>query len=288
MNLVIVKVKNVSLIIALIALCFLSSNAQGLESHKILNSKLKKSSFKKLLKEMKQADVIFFGEMHDDPISHWLELKVIKALKDKNDIVIGLEMFERDTQENLDKYLQDKMDLEQFETEARTWNNYKTDYAPIVNFAKSNNIKVVATNIPRSYASMVYKNGFEVIDNLVSEEKKFIAPLPIEYDPELPGYKNMAKMVEGHGGENFPKAQAIKDATMAYSIAETYEAGKKYVHLNGKYHSDSKEGIIWYLNRYKPGLKVLTISTVMSDSVEITKGLADFIIVVDADMTKTF
>lgn len=237
---------------------------------------------------MQQADVVFFGEFHDDPISHWLEMKIIKELSSKGGLVIGLEMFERDTQELLDQYMLGEIDTELLEAEGRLWNNYKTDYSPIIEHAKEKKIQVVATNIPRSYAKMVYKEGFDVINNLVSEEQQYIAPLPIEYDPNLPGYKNMAKMVEGHGGENFPKAQAIKDATMAYSISKTFEEGKKYLHLNGKYHSDNKEGIIWYLKRYKPEFKVLAITVERSGGATISKGLADFIIVVDEDMPKSF
>lgn len=238
------------------------------------------------MKKAKKADVIFFGELHNDPMSHWLEIKLIKELAKDHDLVIGLEMFERDNQEILDQYLQNTIDLKILERDARLWTNYQTDYAPIVDFAKEKGFPVIATNIPRRYATMVYKNGFESINTLVAEEKAFIAPLPIDYDPDLPGYKNMLSMVEGHGGENFPKAQAIKDATMAHSISESYKPGKKYVHINGKYHSDNYEGIIWYLNRYQPDLKILTISTVMSGEEEM--GAADFIISIDKDMTKTY
>ncbi|GLR15522.1 ChaN family lipoprotein [Portibacter lacus] len=283
-----VKVKNVYLIILLVFVSIAISTAQSAESHQIFTESLKKSNFKKLLKKAKNADVIFFGEMHNDPISHWLQLKLIKELDKDNNLIVGLEMFERDNQEALNNYLDGSIDAKKLEEDARLWNNYKTDYAPIVDYAKENDIKVIASNIPRTYASMVYKQGFESIESLVAEEKAYIAPLPIPYDASLPGYVKMLNMMEGHAGENFPKSQAVKDATMAYSINENYETNKKFVHLNGKYHSDNFEGIIWYLNEYNPALKVLTISTDMTDTPKSELAKADFIILVDKDMTKTY
>jgi len=260
---------------------------QKAESHKILNGKLKKSNYKKLLKSAQKADVVFFGEMHDDPISHWMELTLLKDLHKNNELILALEMFERDNQEVLSEYLNGNIDLETFQSKARLWNNYDTDYAPLIEYAKDNHLKVIASNIPRRYATMVYKEGFVAIEGLVGEEKVFMAPLPIPYDPNLPGYQKMLNMVEGHGGENFPKAQAIKDATMAHSIARNFKQGSKLFHANGKYHSDNFEGIIWYLNKYNPNLNVLTISTVMEGE-ETSVGIADFIIVVDENMPKSY
>jgi hypothetical protein len=98
----------------------------------------------------------------------------------------------------------------------------------------------------------------------------------------------------GHGlvNENFPKAQAIKDATMAHFILENYQEGMHFIHLNGSYHSDNYDGIIWYINQYREGLNIKTITTVSQDDIytldETNAGKADFIIVVPSDMTKTY
>lgn len=275
-------------------LCALLTNtlaAQDFNSYHIYNNKSKKTKIKKLLKEVDKADVVFFGEMHNDPISHWLELKIFKYMEERGPVVLGLEMFERDQQRELDKYMSGEIELKALEENIKLWSNYKTDYAPIIDYAKANNINTIATNIPRRYASLVYKEGFEVLEGMVDEEKVHFAPLPIDYDPELESYKKMANMIEGHGGENFPKSQAIKDATMAYSISETFEPGAKYLHLNGAYHSDAYQGIVWYLKRYKENLKILTITVLTGDetsSDDLMKGEADFIIRVDGDMIKTY
>ncbi|HUS02168.1 MAG TPA: ChaN family lipoprotein, partial [Chitinophagaceae bacterium] len=172
------------------------------------------------------------------------------------------------------------------------WKNYPTDYAPLVNFAKENNIVLAATNIPRRYASMVAKGGFEILDTIPAKEKTWIAPLPVAYDPSLPGYKNMLTMMPGHSGDNLPKAQAIKDATMAHFILQYYKPGSLFIHYNGAYHSENFEGIVWYLKKNRPELKISTITTVsqkdMNQLLNENKHKADFIICVDEDMTKTY
>ena len=158
--------------------------------------------------------------------------------------------------------------------------------------AKENKLNFAATNVPRRYASMVSRGGFEALDTVSKNERVWIAPLPIPYDSTLPGYIKMLEMMPGHGAANFPKAQALKDATMAYFILKYFVPGKIFVHFNGAYHSDNYEGIGWYLQQYRPATKVGTISTVSQKDIkkllEENRGKADFIICVDEDMTSTY
>jgi uncharacterized iron-regulated protein len=282
--------------ILLLVVVTLSSFRQDNPAYQLFNNKGKQVKYKKLLKEAEKADIVFFGELHNNPISHWLQLELTQDLFSlKNGMItMGAEMFESDNQVILDEYLLGIKDKKSFEEEARLWKNYKTDIAPLVEFAKENKIHFVATNIPRRYASMVFRGGFEALDTLSTETKALIVPLPPAYDPELPGYKNMMDMMAGHGGEpneNFPKAQAIKDATMAYFIHRNMEEGKLFIHFHGTYHSDNYEGILWYLKLLRPNLKMLTISTTEADKskrlIEEKRGVADFIIAVPPNMTKT-
>ena len=183
-----------------------------------------------------------------------------------------------------------------FEKEARLWNNYSTDYKPLVEFAKEKELDFIATNVPRRYASIVHKKGFEGLNELSLDAKKFIAPLPVAYDPELKGYQAMLEMMGGMGGdhvnENLPKAQAIKDATMAYFILQNWEAGKTFIHYNGTYHSNDYEGIMWYLKEANPTLKIVTIASVEQDDItkleKESKNVADYILCIPSNMTKTY
>lgn len=244
-----------------------------------------------MIDKMKKADVVLFGEHHTNPIVHWLQMEATSDLKTSRKLTLGAEMIEADNQQQLNDYLSGKIDQKAFDTVARLWKNYPTDYKPLVDFAKENKIKFIATNVPRSFASKVYKNGFECLDSLSTEEKSWIAPLPIKYDANLPGYIKIKEMMGGHGGDNLPKAQAIKDATMAYFILKNREEDGLFIHYNGSYHSDDFEGIYWYLKQENPTLKIVTVSVVESDNVKKfdkeKKGKADFIIVAPSTMTKT-
>jgi uncharacterized iron-regulated protein len=250
--------------------------------------------YQKMLKTLQEADVVFFGELHNNPICHWLQLELTKDLYllKNGEVTLGAEMFEKDDQLLLDEYLEGRISQSSFEKEARLWSNYKTDYKPLVEFAKDSGLQFIATNIPRRYASMVYGGGFESLEDLSPEAKGYVAPLPVEYNPELPGYNAMLQMGGGHGGDNLPKAQAIKDATMAYSIAGWAGEGKLFIHYNGTYHSNDFEGILWYLNKYLPGLSIMTISSVEQESIEELEeenlNKANFILAIPANMTKTY
>lgn len=278
-----------SSILVLIATSGFSQNKQG---YVLYNAKGKKVHYDKMIRQLAEQDIILFGEFHDNPISHWLELEVTKDLFARRPMVMGAEMFEQDNQEALNLYLSSSITAKQLDTMARLWSNYKTDYAPLVEFAKQNKIPFAATNVPRRYASMVAKGNFAALDTISEKEKSWIAPLPIAYDSSLPGYKNMLAMMPGHGGSNLPKAQALKDATMAYFILKHYEQGKVFLHFNGSYHSDNYEGILWHLKQAKPELKYATITTVSQKDVNklMPEHLkrADFIICVDEDMTSTY
>lgn len=265
------------------------------KAFEIYDSKGKKVEFKKIEKKIGLSDVVFFGELHDNPIAHWLELKVAKYMVNNfKEVTFGAEMFERDEQEYLNRYLKGEIDAQQLDSLAVLWGNFFTDYLPVVDLAKEKKMNFIATNIVRKYASQVYKNGLESLDTLPEEIKRNIAPLPIEFDINVRCYQEMMEMMGGHGGENFPKAQAIKDATMAHFISVNFSKGegKKFLHLNGSYHSDRHEGIIWYLKRYAPDLIVMNLTVVLQEDInklsEENEGKADYIIVVANDMISTY
>lgn len=250
-----------------------------------------------VLKKAEKADVLFFGEQHNNPICHWLQLEITRDLFEvKNGkLLLGAEMFERDNQLLLDEYLGGTLTQKSFEEEARLWKNYATDYKPLVEFAKAQKIPFIGTNIPRRYANLVYRNGIASLDSLGTEAKSYIAPLPIEVDMELPSYKNMIAMMGGHGGPNsanLVKSQAVKDATMGYFISKSLQRGHLMVHYNGSYHSDLKEGTVWYLKKYAPRTEVVTLASVEQENVdsllEANRMKGDFILVIPVAMTKTY
>lgn len=265
---------------------------QNKPAYALYNAAGKKVNYGKMLRALDGKDIVLFGELHNNPIAHWMQLEIAKDLQQRRPLALGAEMFEADNQEALDRYLRGEIDAKGLDTLARLWKNYKTDYAPLVDFARDSHLVFAATNIPRRYASKVAHDGFEALDSLPAAEKAWMAPLPMAYDPELPGYKNMLAMMGDHGGPNLPKAQACKDATMAHFILKYYRAGSLFLHFNGSYHSENYEGILWYLRRRRPDLRYATITTVsqqnLSKLLAENKGKADFILCVDEDMTPTY
>lgn len=293
-------------------------------AYQIFDAAGKKSSYKSILEKAQEADIILFGESHNNPIIHWLQIELTKDLyqnlsenqskekgknkKVKNNLLLGAEMFEADNQTILDEYLNDIITEKNFEAEARLWNNYKTDYKPLVEFAKENKLTFVATNIPRRYASLVSKKGLSSLDSLSEDAKRFMMPLPVEVDLKLPAYANMLKMMGVHstsdtekvseGAANFAYAQAVKDATMAFRINEYYQRESKktennnsvFLHFNGSYHSDNYESIVYYLKKYNPNLKIMTITAADQKELDTLEknGVADFAIITPISMTKTY
>lgn len=266
--------------------------AQNKQSYQIFNQNGKKVCYKNIINSSQKSDVVLFGEYHDNSVAHWLELEITKDLLDKKNLVLGAEMLEADNQKQVNQYLKGEINQKKLDSTARLWPNYKTDYKPLVDFAKEKNLAFVATNIPRRFASLVFKNGFEALNMLSVEEKTWIAPLPFLYDATLPGYVKMVEEMGGHGGENLPKAQAVKDATMAYFINKNRTENSLFIHYNGSYHSDNFEGIYWYFKQQNPNLKIITIATVSQKDISKLEvenyNKATFIIVIDEDVTKTY
>jgi uncharacterized iron-regulated protein len=283
----------------LIAALGLAAFKSDKPAYALYDNEGKKVKYDKMIENISKTDVVFFGELHDNPISHWLEYEVTADLHEVvgERLVLGAEMFEADNQLLLDEYLSKAYEADKFEAEVKLWKNYKTDYKPLVEYARKNNLPFIATNVPRRYASIVSKKGLESLDSLPDESKRFIAPLPIQYDPEVRSYKDMMQMtgMPGMGGkvnENFPKAQAIKDATMAHFILKNLEAGKVFIHYNGSFHSENYSGIIHYLKRERPEIKVSTITTVLQADTDSLRAeylnTADYIVVVPETMTRTY
>lgn len=273
-------------------------NAQEVKPFQFYNQKGKTVKFDKMIKDLANYEVVFIGEHHNNSINHWLQLRITKALFDQKNgqLTLGAEMFERDNQTQLNDYLSGKLNEKILKDSMRLWNNYETDYRPLVDFAKENNLKFIATNIPRRYASIVARKGLDSLNTVTEKEKVWMMQLPVEVTLDTPGYPEMKEMMGDHAGPtvmNFIAAQAVKDATMAESIFRNLEKGKLFLHYNGDYHSKQYGGTVWYLKKLNPELKIAVISVFESEDDALPLPTEDFIpteynLVIPADMTKTY
>ena len=273
--------------VVVIAACAWMSvaSAQLRPAYALFDAAGKKVSHKQFLRTVARADVVFFGEQHNNPIAHWLQLVVARDLAARGPLVMGAEMIEADDQATLDAYLRGEIDQAAFDTLARLWKNHATDYAPLVDLAKEKGMPFVACNVPRRFARAVGKGGFAALDTVPAAQLQWMAPLPIPFDATLPGYVKMLEMLGDHGTPDVVKAQALKDATMAHFIAQHARKGVRFLHFNGSYHSDFHEGIVSYLQRAHPELKVVTIANVVQEELGHLegeyRGQADIILCVD-------
>lgn len=264
------------------------------------------STLEAVTKELANADVVFFGEQHDDRNGHALELALLQSLYAQNPhMVLSLEMFERDVQGVLDEYLHDYITETHFLQSSRPWPNYKDDYRPLIEFCKAHQIPVVAANAPRRYVNIVSRKGQSALGELPKSSRSYLAPLPYnmelppEYDRQLTeifgGAHDTAdkKPVAPQPGMPDPallkQAQGLWDATMADSIAHAARAnrGRQILQINGAMHSDSRFGIAARLHALNPRLRI-KIVTVRPDPgypalpSGLPTGLADVIVVTPA------
>lgn len=292
-----------TILYTLIIIASIQLNAQDKKVYQIYNKKEKKTDFGKMIKELANYDVVLFGEYHNNAVNHWLQLQTTKALytiKGKQ-LILGAEMFERHQQTDLTNYIEGATSDENFQKNTKLWSNYKTDYKPLVDVAKENNLSFVATNVTRKYASYVAKNGLESLDTISADEKLFLAKLPITIDYDAPGYPEMIKMMGDHAGvkaKQFVAAQALKDATMAESILNNLKENSLFIHYNGDYHSKNYGGIYWYLKYFRPNLKIAVIEILETDDINEKLSViklnnekittTEFIIVFPKDSPKTY
>ena len=269
-------------------------------SYRIFDRNGTEVTFDELISGAGKSDILLFGEIHNCPITHWLELKVLESLNEnKHPLTVGLEMIERDVDQVLQEYLLGTISEERYLKEGKHWDNYETDYAPLVDYAKENGIPVIGTNVPRRYADLVNRKGVEKLKALPQSAQVLFVPLS-KFEPESVGDANIfatMSMMKGKAHDpqhiaNLQAAQSLKDATMAWNIAGHLPPGGILVHYHGRYHSDNGNGIPHYLKQFVQDAKICTISALRQESMdkldEAYVGIADFIIVVPEDMPTSY
>lgn len=192
-----------------------------------------------LSQDLAKASVVYLGETHDRLEDHEAQLKIIQELYGQNrQIAIGMEMFQRPYQSVLDRYLAGKITeaqlLQESEYDER-WGFSWENYAPILRFAKENQLPVLALNTPTEVTRKVAREGLE---SLTEEEKRYIPPLS-EIRTDNPEYRQ--RLLEafqqhqqgGHGSsasfERFLQAQVLWDETMADRIAQFVRENPDYL-----------------------------------------------------------
>ena len=212
------------------------------------------------------ADVVFLGERHDDPVAHALQLRVLQAVHERagRPVALGLEMFEADVQPVLDEYLAGAVDERGFLEASRPWSNV-ADYRPLVEYARAHGLPVVATNAPARHVRAVARGGVGALDRLPEASLAVYPPRPWAGASDALATKFADAMggMAGHGGPSsggMLAAQNLRDLTMAWHVAEATRGGALVVHVNGSFHSAGGLGIPEHLVRFAPDARALVVT----------------------------
>jgi uncharacterized iron-regulated protein len=280
-------------------LCFTALSQTPSVHYKIYNTATQKpATVPDIIGSMSNADVLFFGEEHNDSTGHQLEFEIFKRLVQQypQKTALSMEMFTTDCQLVLNEYLNGFIREKNLISDARTWKNYK-DYRSLVELAKENKLPVVAANAPSRYTNMVTRGGLASLNPLDALAKSYLAPLPIDTATGV-YYDKFVNVMGGHGamaGMQIYQSQNLWDATMGYNIARLYKSHPNYkiLQLNGGFHSEEKLGTVAQLKKYAPKVRVVNIAAYADDSFDNPdwskfSKMADFVILTDPKLPKTF
>lgn len=303
-----------ALLFILAAHCCIAQETLSEKNYRIYSVKLgKEISLDDIVKDMDSYDVLFFGEEHNDSVTHFLEQSMLRLLYNRygSNTALSMEMFERDVQPVMNEYLKGFIREKHFVKDARAWNNYH-DYRPMVEFAKDKGLDVVCANAASRYSNLAGRRGQKALEELPEESKGFFAPVPYDtaegaYYEKLTGLpqhtagtttdtaKAKANPMAAMGGFDLVVAQSLWDATMAYSIAEyrKHSKEKKILQVNGSFHSDEGFAAVTQLKKYSRKTRSLVISSTSDEQFPNInwndyKKNGDYIIITDPKVPKTF
>lgn len=216
--------------------------------------------------DLGKATVVFFGETHDHPACHALELETVQKLDGgKGDLSVGLEMFPKSLQPVLDRWTAGELTEFEF-LEGVNW--YKTWgfpyplFRPIFLYCRDHKIPLVGLNVEADLNRKVGRTGLK---SLTAEER---AKLPDDIALDNRAHRrNFEETMPHHPGmrlETFYEAFCVWDETMADSAAKWLQAhGGRMVVIAGSGHIRRKLGIPDRLKkRFKCRTRVLLVRDV--------------------------
>lgn len=290
--------RSFTLVFALILIGFINQLfGQNVNQHyKIFDTKNKKeATINEIANAVRNTDVLFFGEIHNDSIAHIIQDSLYRILINKyKNIALSLEQLSDDKQDILNDYLNDSLTEEKFEQLAEVWMPSHHSYQPLINIAKQNNLPVIAANAPNRFIELVSEKGMNALDSLDEKSKSLLPPLPYHVIKGI-YYDNYVSSIKFHTyvTETAYESFCLYDATMAYNIYKFWESNPSYkiLHIVGDFHVENNLGAIEQL-QHLSNVRFLTISCFYNDFEKPNwnkyKDFSDFVIVTDPTIKKNF
>ena len=249
--------------------------------------------YRQMAADFVEAKVIFIGEFHTHPAQHEHQLEIVKSLwQAKQELSIGLELFDRGRQEFLDRWIAGDVPEDVFKREVLQ-NDFNHDtlavYYPLLAWARANKVPLIALNAPRTVTAQIAKSGPASLDD---RQKRQIAS-DIELGP--PAYRARVISVFGHhqmniNPDNFFAAQVTWDETMAESLASYLTSpagtGRQVVAIAGNQHIYHGYGVPSRLWRRLPVSQRLVLMLVSTENEILTPEAADYVWITAPDPGK--
>jgi uncharacterized iron-regulated protein len=243
---------------------------------------------RQILQSLRAANIIYLGEIHDSKTDHQDQLTILQDLhKHHPKIAIGLEMFQKPFQGALDRYLAGQISETELQAQSeyqQRWGFPWENYAPLLRFAKAQQIPAIALNTPTEITRKVAKQG---LASLQGDDLKYIPPLT-EIDRSNQIYRDqifaiyrqhqLQATTNSKSFDRFYEAQILWDETMAATAATFYRQNPQHrlVIIAGQAHIRYGHGIPSRLRRRLPDLKTVQNSVILSGIDKWDPAVADF------------
>jgi uncharacterized iron-regulated protein len=199
---------------------------------------------------LRTKQVIYVGERHDQPEDHGVQYTILRELhREAASLAIGMEMFQIPFQEPLDEWSAGRIDETVLRRETEYDQRWGFDFSllrPILEYARSRGLEVVALNAPREVAYAVAQGG---VDSLDPELAAALPELDLD-DAEHRAMFNAEFDVGEHGAEEtvdqYYQAQVVWDETMGARVADTLsrtDGPAKMIVFAGRVHVKRGLGI---------------------------------------------
>jgi uncharacterized iron-regulated protein len=207
---------------------FLRGYASTVERiHRVSDGKV--LSLPELVKDLIDSRLVFVGEIHTDQSHHHMQLQTIRALKKAGaPLAIGLEMFRRDSQAHLNRWVEGELSEKEFQKiYYKNWNYPWPLYRDIFLFARDHNIPMIGLNVPPEITKQVAREGFA---SLSPKQRGDLPMVTCRVDPAYMAFVRRSLGMHGHGGMEFSKfceAQLVWDTAMAWTLLSFLEKNPK-------------------------------------------------------------
>ena len=206
-------------------------------------------SFDELIDQLGSADVVFIGEVHDNPEHHLIQVQILQALMSRyGPVTVAMEFFQEPQQSVIDRYMGGDLTEEVFLEDVdwkKTWGFDYHFYRPLVLLTKEKGGRILAINTPRDIVKKVARAGLSGLEPMERDQLAGVIDLGNEKHRTY-----LRGVYEKHSRKNlkdfdfFYQAQCAWEDTMAENIAAYLKGDRdKMVVFTGNGHIIDKFGI---------------------------------------------